>query len=213
MTDGPMTEFQFGGRLSLDLTWTLRYRAVWPTELLGSPDNLRVWLDAVGLPAPATPTERDLADTTALREAICRAATALIDGRAIAADDRDVINHWATQPPPSPRLEIDGTRRLVTEDDRELRAALSAVARDAIELLTTHDDRLRRCEGPLCSLLFHDNSRPGTRRWCSTSVCGNKVNTKAYRTRQRSTATAQNDAEQLNSDHQPRRTSRRAPTQ
>ena len=213
MTDGPMTEFQFGGRLSLDLTWTLRYRAVWPTELLGSPDNLCVWLDAVGLPAPATPTERDLADTRALREATYRAATALIDGRAIAADDRDVINHWATQPPPSPRLEIDGTRRLVTEDDRELRAALSAVARDAIELLAAHDDRLRRCEGPLCSLLFHDNSRPGTRRWCSTTGCGNKVNTKAYRTRQRSAAADQNDAEQLDSDHQPRRTSRRAPTQ
>jgi len=24
-------DFAFGGRLSLDLTWTLRYRAVWPT--------------------------------------------------------------------------------------------------------------------------------------------------------------------------------------
>lgn len=48
------------------------------------------------------------------------------------------------------------------------------------ELLTTHDGRLCRCEDPLCNLLFHDVSRPGTRR-------GNKVNTKAYRTRQRST--------------------------
>jgi predicted RNA-binding Zn ribbon-like protein len=168
-----------------------------------SPDSLRVWLDAVGLPAPATATERDLADTRALREATYRAATALIDGRAIAADDRDLINHWAAQPPPSSRLEIDGTRRLVTDDDRELRAALSAVARDAIELLAADDDRLRRCEGPLCSLVFHDNSRPGTRRWCSTTGCGNKVNTKAYRTRQRSAAADQH-AEQLDSDHQPR---------
>lgn len=30
-----------------DLTWTLRYRAVWPTELLTSPDNLGAWLRAV----------------------------------------------------------------------------------------------------------------------------------------------------------------------
>ena len=183
MTDRPRTEFQFGGRLSLDLTWTLRYRAVWPTELLGSPDDLRVWLDAVGLPTPATPTKRDLADATALRETIYRAATALIDGQAITPDDRNLINRWAAQPPPSPRLEIDGTRRLVAADRHQLRAALSAIARDVIELLTTPDNRLRRCEGPLCSLLFHDSSRPGTRRWCSTSGCGNKVNTKAYRTR------------------------------
>ncbi len=195
MTGAPATPFQFGGRLCLDLTWTLRYRAVWPTELLASPDDLRRWLDAVGLPSPAVPTGRDLDDTRALREAIHRAAGALIDGRAIEADDRDVLNQRAAQPPPAPRLEADGTRRLVVAEDQRVRAALSAIARDAIELLTSHDDRLRRCAGPHCSLLFHDNSRPGTRRWCSTTRCGNRVNTKAYRQRQRRTTTEQDEAE------------------
>lgn len=183
MTADCAPEFQFGGRLSLDLTWTLRYRAVWPTELLATPDDLSAWLDAAGLPAPATPTERDLADARALRESIYRAASALIDGHAIAPDDRDTINHWAAQPTPSPTLHTDGTRRLVAPELRELSAALSAIARDAIDLLTVNDNRLRRCEGPSCSLLFHDSSRPGTRRWCSTTRCGNRVNTKAYRTR------------------------------
>lgn len=183
MTADRAPEFRFGGRLSLDLTWTLRYRAVWPTELLASPDDLSAWLDAVGLPAPTRPAGRDLADVRALRESIYRAASALIDGHAIAPDDRDTINHWAAHPPPSPALHTDGTRRLVAPENRELPAALSAIARDVIDLLTVHDDRLRRCEGPSCSLLFHDSSRPGTRRWCSTTRCGNKVNTKAYRTR------------------------------
>lgn len=183
MTADCLPEFQFGGRLSLDLTWTLRYRAVWPTELLASPDDLSAWLDAAGLPAPATPAERDLADVRALRESIYRAASALIAGHAIAPDDRDTINRWAAQPPPSPALHTDGTRRLVAPENREVPAALSAIARDAIDMLTVHDNRLRRCEGPSCSLLFHDSSRPGTRRWCSTTRCGNKVNTKAYRTR------------------------------
>ena len=40
MTGAP-EPFQFGGRLSLDLTWTLRYRAVDPTELLLTPADLR----------------------------------------------------------------------------------------------------------------------------------------------------------------------------
>ncbi|MFV0525019.1 MAG: CGNR zinc finger domain-containing protein [Acidimicrobiales bacterium] len=188
-------EFRFGGRLSLDLTWTVRYRAVWPTELLTSPDDLNAWLDAVGLPAPATPTEGDLADARALRESIYRAAGALIDGQVIAPDDRDTINHCAAKPPPSPVLHTDGMRRVVSPEDRRVPAALSAIARDAIDLLTAHDDRLRRCEGPSCSLLFHDSSRPGTRRWCSTSRCGNKVNTKAYRVR-RNTATDVSSSEQ-----------------
>ena len=195
MTADRAPEFRFGGRLSLDLTWTLRYRAVWPTELLASPDDLSAWLDAVGLPAPTRPAGRDLADVRALRESIYRAASALIDGHAIAPDDRDTINHWAAHPPPSPALHSDGTRRLAANENREVPAALSAIARDAIDLFTAHDDRLRRCEGPSCSLLFHDSSRPGTRRWCSTTRCGNKVNTKAYRTR-RSTAIDESTAEQ-----------------
>ena len=37
----PDTGFRFGGRLSLDLTWTLRYRAVAPTDLLSSPADSR----------------------------------------------------------------------------------------------------------------------------------------------------------------------------
>lgn len=75
--------FQFGGRLSLDLTWTVRYRSIAPMELLTGPDDLASW----------------------------------------------------------------------------------------------------------CSLLFHDSSRPGRRRWCSTSRCGSRVNTQAHRRRRREGST------------------------
>ncbi len=185
MTDGPI-EFQFGGRLSLDLTWTLRYRAVWPTELLAAPADVIAWLSTVGLPAPVTATRRDLRHTCELREAIYRAAVTVIDGGSLDPSDCAVLNRWAAAPPPSPELGVDGSRRIVAPPGKEVAAGLSAVARDAIELLATAGDRrLRRCSGPLCSLLFHDDSRPGNRRWCATARCGNKVNTKAYRTRRR----------------------------
>ena len=178
--------FPVSGRLSLELTWTLRYRSVWPTELLASPDDLDAWLRASGLPAPAAPTTRDLTRVRALREAIYRSAKAVIDNHRLDASDRELINRCAATPTPTPELDADGTQRLVTPPGRETPAALSLIARDAIDVLTSHDGRLRRCEGPMCSLLFHDTSRPGHRRWCTTTRCGNKVNTKAYRTRQRS---------------------------
>jgi len=178
-------DFAFGGRLSLDLTWTLRYRAVWPTELLAEPEHLCRWLAAVDLPAPAAASGRDLTKARALREAIHRAVTHGIDGCPIEPTDLAVINRCATQPTPHPVLAGDGTSHLVAPPGREVAAGLAVIARDAIELLGAHDGRLRRCEGPLCSLVFHDASRPGSRRWCQATGCGNKVNTKAYRQRQR----------------------------
>lgn len=177
--------FPFGGRRSLDLTWTLRYRAVRPTELLATPAALCRWLEAVGLPAPRRATDADLAAAIVLREAIYRAASAVIDGRPIRASDRITVNDCAAPAPPAPLLAPDGSRRLVAPEGQEVASSLSAVARDAVELLSTADGRLRRCAGPQCSLLFHDSSRPGSRRWCDTTRCGNKANTMAYRQRRR----------------------------
>lgn len=178
------SQFPFGGRLSLDLTWTVRYRAVVPTELLVDPDDLRRWLVAAGLPAPARPTTDDLDHTRALREAIYRAASAVVDERTVAGADRAVINRRAAAPPPVPVLEPDTGRRLELPPGGGVDACLSVVARDAIDLLAgPPDGRLRRCEGPQCSLLFRDDSRPGTRRWCDTARCGNRTNTRAYRLR------------------------------
>lgn len=175
----------FGGRLSLDLTWTVRYRALWPTELLATPHELHRWLLAAGLPAPATVTPRQLHDARTLREAIHRAVDDVLAQRGIGPTELAAINGCAARPTPHPVLTGDATSLLVTASGTEASAALAMIARDAIDLLATGDGRLRRCEGPLCSLVFHDSSRPGTRRWCSAAGCGNKVNTKAYRERLR----------------------------
>ncbi|CAB4574758.1 MAG: hypothetical protein F2534_13555 [Actinobacteria bacterium] len=186
MSDRPAIDFQFGGRLSLDLTWTVRYRAVFPTELLATPADVRRWFEAVGLPAPDRPSVADLHDTRELREAIHRAATALVEGSRIQAADRSLINRRAATPPPFPVLTADGVRRWDMATGTGTAPALSVVARDAIELFAAAGDgRLRRCSGPQCSLLFHDDSRPGARRWCATARCGNRANTKAYRDRRR----------------------------
>lgn len=179
-------DFRFGGRLSLDLTWTLRYRTVQPTELLVEPVDLRRWLAAVGLPAPAHPTAGDLEAARALREAIHAAASAVVDGGAIATNDRRLINGAAARPTPVPMLDADGYARDRVPTGGKVQAALSVVARDAVDLLAlAGDGRMRRCAGPRCSLLFRDDSRPGTRRWCSTERCGNRVHTRTYRSRRR----------------------------
>ena len=184
--NAPRPEFAFVGRPAIDLTWTLRYRAVWPTELLTTPDDLCRWLVAAGLPAPARTTARHLAAAHSLREAVHRLIGQTIDGDPLAPTDIAIVNRCAAHPTPHPVLRADGTRHVYAPRGEVVTSSLASIARDAVDLLTIDASRLRRCAGPLCSLVFHDASRPGTRRWCSAAGCGNKVNTKAYRDRHRS---------------------------
>lgn len=63
---------------------------------------------------------------------------------------------------------------------------LSPIAASAVDFLTTHDLKLvKKCENPACVLRFYDNSKNGTRRWCSPKTCGNRMKVAAYLERQK----------------------------
>ena len=169
-------------RLSIDLTWTLRYRNVSPTELLFTPSDLRSWTSSHGLQTSGHLDGQDLERFKELREAIFGALSRAVDDQPPSAAQRKVINGNAARSAYIPFLASNGSITLKYEGSG-VDAALSTIARDAIELLALRDGRLRRCEGPGCALIFYDESRPGTRRWCDTSRCGNRVNTHSYRQR------------------------------
>ncbi|HET7888214.1 MAG TPA: CGNR zinc finger domain-containing protein [Bradyrhizobium sp.] len=44
-------------------------------------------------------------------------------------------------------------------------------------------DRLKMCASDECKRVFFDRSKPGTRRWCQSTLCGNRQKTRAYRER------------------------------
>lgn len=46
--------------------------------------------------------------------------------------------------------------------------------------------RVKNCEGPTCTLWFHDISKNHTRRWCSMAVCGNRAKAAAHRAKKKS---------------------------
>ncbi len=183
MTSAPdHVAFEFGGRLCLDFTWTLRYRAVHPTDLLARPERLVEWLAVVGLPAGRV-TASELKASRELREAIYAAAINSIGGKSLKPRHLTMINRWAATEPTVSRLHSDGAKTFTVRRGHETEAGLTMIASDAVDLLSSGEDRIRLCEGPSCSLPFHDTSRPGTRRWCSAERCGNKINTKNYRSR------------------------------
>jgi predicted RNA-binding Zn ribbon-like protein len=65
----------------------------------------------------------------------------------------------------------------------------SGLARVLAELLYAADtaklDRLKMCCSNECQWVFYDRSKPGTRRWCASAICGNRQKTRAYRQRQK----------------------------
>jgi predicted RNA-binding Zn ribbon-like protein len=44
--------------------------------------------------------------------------------------------------------------------------------------------RLKGCPREVCQWVFYDRSRNRSSTWCAMSVCGNRTNTRAYRSRQ-----------------------------
>jgi predicted RNA-binding Zn ribbon-like protein len=66
-------------------------------------------------------------------------------------------------------------------------ALLALVWWSAADLVLATDRlRLRCCANPRCGWLFLDDSKAGTRRWCSMSACGNRAKVQRHAQRQRS---------------------------
>jgi predicted RNA-binding Zn ribbon-like protein len=177
--------FPFGaGSVALDFLATIGEQWRRRFERLRTPDDLAHWLSTANLASGRmTASERDLDDARRLRSAIFDCVTARKDGRRAPRIAVAVLNGFASHDVPAPRLTERWQRR--TTADR-IRASLAAVARDAVDVLSTETpDRLRECAAHDCSRLFLDRSRPGMRRWCDSAGCGNRDKTAAYRRRRK----------------------------
>jgi predicted RNA-binding Zn ribbon-like protein len=82
------------------------------------------------------------------------------------------------------------TVRLDVGENRTVRARLkwsdptpvaTLARRSALELAEIDLTRLRRCERPMCNLIFYDTTRSGTQRWHAESPCGNRERQRRYR--------------------------------
>ncbi|WP_439677576.1 CGNR zinc finger domain-containing protein [Embleya sp. MST-111070] len=170
------------GRLALDFIRTLNRRGT-PQENEELPDAealfawVRQFCPGGGVVAVAPFAAVSVADARQLREAIHELIVVACRGEGLAAWRslaRERVNRAAAAPTPIPAVDAWGRVRWSAPDP--VAATLSLVARDAIDLVDSAAiTRVRACAGPLCGVLFLDESRPGTRRWCSMNTCGNRA--------------------------------------
>ncbi len=176
-------------QLCLDFANTLFWRgATPPQETLRAPDDLLAWLSGAGQPGAedarahwnATPGAAETAHRTALdlRETIYR----VLAGTDPAPDDVAALNRALAAAPERRHLErtADGWAWRIPTWSPTLRYLLAPVLWSAADLLVgPRRGRVRTCANPQCRWLFLDDSKAGTRRWCSMSSCGNRA--KAHR--------------------------------
>ena len=167
------------GRIALDFAHTGGTGEWSEPELLYDYLGLQHWLmHILGLPEVEC-RDGDVVAALGLRAAIWSVAHARLESRPLPEADTLSVNTFAEAPPPVPQLTAAGT---LAPTAATATAALSAIARDAIDLFAGPlGHRIRVCAADGCSLLFVDASRPGTRRWCSMERCGNLAKIRTHR--------------------------------
>lgn len=177
--------WRFVGRLCLDFTMT-GGRGDWAHyERFNAPGDLRDWFAQGPLRLADVAVDEDaLRAAGDLREAIQRVAFALLANQSPAAEHVAILNGFAAAPPLARTLDPESLTMSITTP-APVEALLSELARDALDLASDPHarGRVRQCESPDCQLLFLDDSRPGKRRWCSASRCGDRARARAYRAR------------------------------
>ncbi len=151
-------------------------------DSLTTPAELGSWLAAVGRLEQATPaTGADLVEARRLRDALRRlAALVTADPRPGGPRERvevavAAVNAAAAAATDPPRLELSAgrLRRDAGPGGPPVATAVSGIAVEAIELLTSPEaPPLRACLAPGCVLYFVRNHP--RREWCSTA-CGNRA--------------------------------------
>jgi predicted RNA-binding Zn ribbon-like protein len=193
-----------GGAPALDFVNTVSWRGrAEPQEWLVSYDDLADWAGGAGVVSPAmarrlrrAARRRPAAAATALRqarhlrEAIYRAFSRQAAGKAPAQSDLELIQAaYAGAVRRAKVVTPTGTHhwRLV-DDGEDLNVVARAIARSAVELATSADlARVRECQGDGCGWLFLDQSRNRSRRWCSSTDCGNRARVRRFHERKRGT--------------------------
>jgi predicted RNA-binding Zn ribbon-like protein len=151
---------------------------------LETPDQLSKWMASHGL-LSRNATISKSAHIHALRlRAVLRDFVQLEPGQA----RRDpavarALNEMALQFPLVVGLNAGGKLGLVAAR-RDGVGCLAAVLGELEHIAAVGRlDRLKMCASAECRWIFFDRSKPSSRRWCVSALCGNREKTRAYRRR------------------------------
>ena len=172
-----------------------------PAETLAGPEALLAWCRSAALLSAGG--ERALRrawrasaagaagfrDALALREALYRIFFSTAESQAPMPADLDALNRALRATPERTGVARAGSGfawRVSPVEAPGVPALLAPVLWSAANLLTgARLARVRHCANERCLWLFLDDSKSGTRRWCSMSACGNRAKAHRHYARQK----------------------------
>jgi predicted RNA-binding Zn ribbon-like protein len=149
-------------------------------EWLGTPEDLRVWLEERGLDGNARPTRGALKRAHELRLTLRELLIANNEQRT-APDAAEALRQAASRARLTLELDAHGHLTLTPQAggvDGALGRIL-AIVHEAMAEGTWH--RLKACRE--CAWAYYDYSKNQSATWCSMAICGNRTKTRAYRRR------------------------------
>ncbi|MBI1877995.1 MAG: CGNR zinc finger domain-containing protein [Chloroflexi bacterium] len=163
-----------------DLVWWLA--AVQVLDAADAEAVIKRWGDT---PEGQRAFERALAFRPVLREMVKQ----IVTGQSVPPATIEEINRLLPYRIRYSEL-IQEQDRFTTRSHLEFEEAihlLTPIAEAAGDLLCQADFSLiKKCENPECILYFYDTSKNHVRRWCSMSLCGNRMKVAAFYRRRRS---------------------------
>jgi predicted RNA-binding Zn ribbon-like protein len=155
-----------------------------PKDEFASPAGGRRWLVRHGLlPRTAAAGGKAIRRARDVREALRRLALAHNGRTAVDPAAVAVLNRVADEARLVTRVGRDGRMAL----DSRARGVTGALGRIVAAAFTAQVDgtwpRLKACRR--CHWAFYDRSKNRSGRWCSMSICGNRMKAQVYRARNR----------------------------
>jgi predicted RNA-binding Zn ribbon-like protein len=155
-------------------------------DRISSAGELATWFSERGLVAGLVePTEQELEDALAVREAI---RELLLANNAIEANT-DAASRTLEEAGRKAGLEVrfEHGRPVLAPEGDGTRGAIGRIVATVAELAPTDEwKRLKGCRDESCRFAFYDQSRNRSRAWCSMEVCGNREKARSFRERHHS---------------------------
>ena len=184
-----------GNYLCLDFLNTEMVVGGQPTDSLRGFDNLVAWLvesrtlnglqaeDILGSWQSSREAATTFQNAVKLRASLREMAERLVKGKTVPQSTVAAINQCLAHQTGHAELKRarGGFEKRFEADFRAPEQLLWPVAESASDLLCYADLTLvKKCENTACVLFFYDTTKNHSRRWCSMSVCGNRMKVAAH---------------------------------
>ena len=181
------------GSLALDLVNTEMVIRGKRHDVLASPDALAAWWkkayeqnsesQPVVVEEPIVWNSELLTVVKTLRTSLRNLASHVVQEQAVDEESLEPLNAVLTLGYPSMQKTEQGTiRQVMRLRDGKIGPVVLPVALSAFHLFTENDwQRIHKCKNDRCVLYFYDNTKSGTRQWCSLGCMNRSRSIQRYR--------------------------------